>query len=477
MGITVTLPFDTPANYTLDGAEVSGGLASLVNLRPAGVKFYANYEADEDALIFDTDGSGTLVSGAAVAGGALDLRGGVLGRRCSYLGVEAAAALQEQATIRFRVIPNYSGAPSVDQWIFGLGEAVGNVNAMGFYHRAGGGAADKMVFQLYDELGSSIHGSASSASWTPVAGQEYEWEINYDMTAGEVRIFLDGVLFYSDLATPTGTRSAAAPSRFNLGVSKALNQSPDFQLTSFTMFNSVQHTADYTPNTIGTPPEAIPPDYFLGDLITVASWQAQALNAFSAVVNETDGTVTFAVELDGQLKYWDGAAWSDSDGSFAQTNTAADINTNVPTLVTPPAQTIRMFALLVSTDGTGEPTLDSITFDYDFGSLEPAASALCEVYGFIRDIGGNPIENAVVTAREKVEGNYVESADPAVILGAASAVTDSDGRFDLKLIQGLDVRLTIESEEGERIRFKHGTYERLDFTVPAQDFAALTDLV
>ncbi len=475
MAITVTLPFDTPSNYTLDGVEVAAGEASLVNLRPADVKFNADYSADEDADIFDTDGTGTLLNGATVAGSDLDLRGAIVGRRCQYVGDEPAAALQEQAAIRFRVRTNYSGTPVADRWLFGLGEAVGNVNAMGMYHRAGGGQPDKIVFQLFDDAGVSLHGSATPAAWTPVADQEYEWEINYDITAGVLRIFLDGVLFYENLAIGTGTRSAAAPARFSLGTSKSLAEAPDYRIGCFAMFDAVQHTAAYTINAIGT--ECIPPDFDTGTLITVANWAAQALNTFAATVDEAGGTVRFGVQLDDVLMWWDGVAWAASDGTFAELNTAADINTNVPTLVTPPAQSIRMFARLTSTDGTAEPTLDEISFAYDFGSLVPPASPLCEVYGFVRDMGGVAVENVTITAHSRVEADYVETTDPAIILGEVSDLTDVDGRFDLKLIQGLDVRLIIEDEDGNRIRFNHDTYGRLDITVPAQDFVELSTLL
>lgn len=136
-----------------------------------------------------------------------------------------------------------------------------------------------------------------------------------------------------------------------------------------------------------------------------------------------------------------------------------------------------MFARLESADGSATPTIDEIVFTYDFGSVVPPDSTLCEVFGFVRTMDGTPVEGATVTAEALNPGGYIESTDPAVIAGRVKAVTDADGRFDLDVIQGLTVRIKIRAARGEIVRYVDGTATPLEFVVPALDFVDITSLL
>jgi len=57
-------------------------------------------------------------------------------------------------------------------------------------------------------------------------------------------------------------------------------------------------------------------------------------------------------------QYWDGAAWSASNGTYAQSNTAATINTNISTLSS--NGTLKIKAFLHTSDNTKTPQLDNV---------------------------------------------------------------------------------------------------------------------
>lgn len=292
MAIAVSLPFTTPANYVVDGSEVAGGECSLVNLRPADLEFVAEYaDGTPNARISPASPTGTLVAGAVITGSTLDVRSGSATTRCDYSPDVSNALIGDVGTIRLRYIPNYSGNPAADRYLFGCGVAVGNVNLLDCYHRAGGGADDRILFLMYDGLGASIIGGVTFLL-AATAGEEIELEFNWDLVAGEFRAFRNGVLGFSNLALPAGTRTGTND-RFRVGNSRSGSNAPNGQISSFAIFDTVQHVADYTPNAIGV--ECVPPDYDVGTVITAASWDAEALEAFAVTDDQAGGSIGYGL--------------------------------------------------------------------------------------------------------------------------------------------------------------------------------------
>lgn len=475
MTISVVFPFDDPSNYALDGLEVSGGAARIIDQAPANLGFSAEYETDGD---FDAriavDPTGTPNGGAVVLGGLLDLRTGGSMSRVDYPPANSNALIGDKGAIRIRIIPDYSGAPAGDRYLFGCGVAAGNVDRLDCYHRAGGGADDRILFLMYDDAGVSVIGGVTFLLNT-TAGTEIEIEFNWDLTLGIFRAFRNGVLGFENLAIPISSRGGTND-RFRVGNSRNGNDFFDGWISGFSMFSEMQHTADYTPNVINGG-ELVPLAYGSGTLITNAAFQSEDATGLVSVDTPNAGTVLFALEVDGQLRYWDGAAWADSDGTAGQLSTAADIDANAATLITAGASLVRVFSRLTAENGAADatPELDSMVYSYDFGPNVPADSVLCEVFGFVRDMAGNAIAGAIVTADPVRPRQYVESGE-VVIVGPRSAVTDADGRFDLKLIQGLEARITVTS----------GTEPEIDvlelgapilITVPPLDFVNVADLL
>jgi len=109
---------------------------------------------------------------------------------------------------------------------------------------------------------------------------------------------------------------------------------------------------------------------------TTAQLFFTTVDSFEATLAvDNEGTVSFQVSTDGGTtwKYWDGAAWATTtatDGT--QTNTAADINTNIMTLDTDGGDfTWRAY---LESDGTQAVELDQVCITSAPGPCDPVAS-------------------------------------------------------------------------------------------------------
>lgn len=469
MTINVVFPLDDPSNYAVAGVEISGGAARLVQQVEANETFRCRFQvdADFDATLADGSPVGTPVGGPVVTGGKLELLGAAAPKYVQFAGAGNFDANPQQGAVRFKVTPNYSGGhPNRTQFFFNISHShLDARNNLAIHHDAGSG---NLRMSMFDQSG--VSNSVILGAWSPVAGTEYEFEWNYDFDTGEQRLFIDGVQFGAT-QTKVFTRSSTI-GIMRLGhatTSDSASFSADFTLDDFQHFTAVQHTANYTPG-------PSPVEYSTGTLETNAAFQAEAVTGFGSTETPNGGTVLFALRIDGQLRWFDGLAWADSDGSAAEMNTAADINANAATAISGGAALVRIFSRLTAPPaGDVTPELDEFVFCYDFGPIAPADSPLCEVYGFVRDLAGQPVAGAVVTADPIRNREFVENGE-TVILGPVSATTDADGRWDLKLVQGLEARITIASGSEPVVdAVEFGA--PIEIVVPALDWANIVELL
>lgn len=85
-----------------------------------------------------------------------------------------------------------------------------------------------------------------------------------------------------------------------------------------------------------------------------------ALSGFTEIAVKTDSQIQYHVSSDGGVtfKFWNGSAWVVTDGTFAQSNTATVVNTNIAVLAS--SGTFKFRTLLHSNDGSNTPALDNI---------------------------------------------------------------------------------------------------------------------
>ena len=87
----------------------------------------------------------------------------------------------------------------------------------------------------------------------------------------------------------------------------------------------------------------------------------------SSTTKPTNTEIKYIIDVDGQDRYFTAGAWANSDGTYAQSNTAAEINTNATALIST-SSTLKIDALLNTTDDQVTPTLVSVTLT-DVGDL------------------------------------------------------------------------------------------------------------
>jgi hypothetical protein len=119
----------------------------------------------------------------------------------------------------------------------------------------------------------------------------------------------------------------------------------------------------------------------------------------SAFTEEKEGTdeIKYIMVVDGSKMYHDGASWIASNGTYAQTNTAAEVSTNISELISTRKQ-VGFEAHLYTEIGYTTPSLDAVSFSYDAALPDPDGLNLVDLNGYIYD-SNSPVEGVKVEAR------------------------------------------------------------------------------
>lgn len=389
MPLTQTINYDVAGNFTFDSGKVTipgGGPAALLDLSPTGSTFGATYTTDINGSFGDGTLTGTGTGSPTIVANRLDLRN--FGKYVDYSATSNADFTQTGA-VKFKYTPDYTTKPSPNWSIFfTICNSAGSLNnRIEFRHSS---SAGQLQFRLNDSAGTSL-GTFTLANWNPVAGTTYEFECNFDFTGGTHRVFIDGVLFQS--FTATGTRSSAA-TLLRVGADYNATDTCDGQFEDFVVYNTVQHTSGYTP---GYTLAETKYDITNPTIVINSGVGADGIDSLTETASKTGSDeVKYTLVFDGQDKYWTGAAWANSDGTYAQANTAADITTNASSLDIASGGIIKVKAFLHSDDGSTTPTLTQNVLTYCFFGSAPTALSRCDVWGYIQDVFGNNIQNAKV---------------------------------------------------------------------------------
>ena len=202
--------------------------------------FVVHFNTGIDADYYKGSKTGTPVGSAATVNGKLELTYGDI----RYVDYSAAdnADHQQVGCIRFRFIPNYSGSPVDNRFLFFIGKDNSDVNKIALYHDSGGA----LRLNIYDENGDIIK-NPNMGSWSPVSGTKYEFEFNWSLTTGSSKLFIDGVQKGIEI-TDMGIRSSDI-SILRIGSNNDGSESSNCSVDELLVFDEVQHTSDYTPET------------------------------------------------------------------------------------------------------------------------------------------------------------------------------------------------------------------------------------
>ena len=305
--------FENSLNYNYDDTkiEIVNGVARLKKLTPINETFYANYNTDINGSRGLGVLTGTANGGASVSGGKLDLAHNDL-RYIEYNAQYNADSLQT-GCVRFKVTPNFNITPATEEKYFSIMQTTNNyTNVIYLRHRASG----DMRLQLHDSSGLivEIYGYPNF-----ILGQTYEVEVNWDITNGATRIFIDGTQLGAT-HTGTGIRTDARILRVGTGVHKS--SISNFKIDDFQVFSTVQHTENYTPcpcvecSYCNLNPTIYPKE----------SWNPTSpltmLSFVETLGAGNEGNVGYQISQDAGVtwKYWNGVSWSVSPVAIEDIN-------------------------------------------------------------------------------------------------------------------------------------------------------------
>lgn len=444
LGIQTTINFDTAGNFIHDATKVQfvGGLAKLleepgndfINLFSLAGTVDPPNNTVGDAIFSRGDVTvQAQVGSPVVAGGVLEMRGGLVEKRVEYDLTGVATLLPLTGCVRTRIAPRYTGSPATTQtfWRESDGTTTSTFENVIIQHLSNG----NLEFILRRTDGSDI--VLISGAFAAVAGQTFEIEFNWDVAGAgvrESRAFVGGTQFQ---ATNTGSSDARVGGTVGFIGSVGPAELPDFDVVEMQRFSVVQHTANYAPT-------ALSPIFALDPTIEVNSAPfADAIKSFGPSVQEdlgAGGIVRWIMKLDAQLKWWDGAAWVDSDGSFAQSNTIGDATANITALDLTGGKVFKPVPLLHVDAGFSpvSPTVTSITYEYDFFVAKPDLPGRSLVFGFVTLTDGTPVSGATV----EVEHDGFRHGSFQVEGDKQSVVTDADGRWEISVIETASLSLS-----------------------------------
>ena len=236
----------------------------------------------------------------------------------------------------------------------------------------------------FDEINSVTPSNMLRVYCTPAVVADNNWHhlvVTYDGSSSPsgVKFYFDGVLKTTGTGINTLTGSILTSTSLQLdgrnSGATGLVGSLDEVVIYSGVLTATKVTARYnsgngTENAIG--------DYQTGNYTIQPKTNfsfAVALNLFNETAIKTGSQIKYSINGNGTWKYWNGASWVASDGSYAQSSLASDINSQISSLTNSGNLSFR--AVLHSTDGLYTPYLDNIEatetpmivdFNYQFPS-------------------------------------------------------------------------------------------------------------
>lgn len=219
-----------------------------------------------------------------------------------------------------------------------------------------------------------------------------------------------------------------------------------------------------------------------GKVTPIQEQNAQAMSSFAISGGVIPGSTSlkFVINVDSTPKYWNGSAWVTSDLSDLQSNDAATINTNIASLSLSTNSMVVPVVLFFTSATQSTPEIASMTFGFDFGGIV-ADPTKCIVWGYYKDIEGNPVEGATVTFSLVRTSKVYKEAASAIIEKSKVVLTDVNGYFAANLIRSSQYevttqtyRITIIKEADELNTSSISEGVDITFTVPDQDNLNIT---
>lgn len=168
-------------------------------------------------------------------------------------------------------------------------------------------------------------------------------------------------------------------------------------------------------------------------ITTNTSFFASELIDFVATQTEAGSDlVKHILIIGGTPKYWNGAAIVTSNGTYAQSNTVAEITTNILAFLSTRHE-VSLKSFLHSDDGTTTPNIDTIEIEYTSALSAPSLPDLVQLEGFVYGHNG-ALDSEVIYIRPYNEGFQ----NPGIVHKYAwetLTTTNSDGWFSANIFK------------------------------------------
>lgn len=265
---------------------------------------------------------------------------------------------------KFKYTPNYNISPLSNVNLLTIYNGTNNNDRFLLTHSPSG---NTLRFTLENSIGGSVINvdTAVGAAFTPTAGQEYEFEVVINSIAGTVRLFVDGNLHGTN--TPGVWTRGTSLTRFYLGASPAIYNVAQASFDDYYAFYDAQHTESYVPGYTVSDFKCLASNVDMPAFVHTGLGSVLSLMSITTIQKEFP---QYSIKLNaGNYQYWNGTDWVDSDATYAQSNDAATINTNISSLVATGITFV--FIRIHFTNTTTSNNVDNLIVNYNGNTLYP----------------------------------------------------------------------------------------------------------
>ncbi len=249
--------------------------------------------------------------------------------------------------VRVKFTPNWSGTPSSHKIFLHIGVGTSNVNNITLLQSSTGQGS----LTITDSTGAPIV-TVALGLFVPVAGTTYEVEVNWDVTAGETRAFVNGVQF-GTTQTDTGSRTNTADTML-IGTDRTLSYTSNSYVEDVAIYDTVQHTANYTPG------YTVPTKRYSADTVYLPQESYTGLGTVQGFTNFVSTGSTDTPRYTLNSLYYNGTDWVASAGTYDTANIEADTAANITSL--PSSDTLNIVLYFTNSDVQGSLTALTTTY-------------------------------------------------------------------------------------------------------------------
>lgn len=179
------------------------------------------------------------------------------------------------------------------------------------------------------------------------------------------------------------------------------------------------------------------------------------------------------IQVNADQFYHNGSAWVLSSGTYSQSNTIAEINTNISTLISDVSD-VRPILFLHSDDGSNTPVINDYTLTYEFeGGDEASELSFCTVFWYAFNPDGSICNDEIlaVISDNNVKYKNNDFICHEEIVGTPNPIT---GLIEIALLENVNM----EGSKGDPVTYliKKGSVDIARISVPDQPTALLWNI-